>query len=183
MKFVTASYIGHTEEKGSKFLAFLCPFELFESTMQDLKLKHPKAVHFVYAYRYFNEFQQIVENSSDDGEPRGTSGKPVLKVLQGNELVNSAVIVVRYFGGTKLGTGGLVRAYSDSANEAIKEATLEEFEFLEVENFEVAYNELSKIEYKIAQLHLQIISKDFGEKVNIKIQGTKEKLIKLFEMI
>ena len=85
-------------------------------------VKHPKARHHVYAYRYLNEYEQIVENSSDDGEPKGTSGKPSLHVLAGHELINTAVIIVRYFGGIKLGTGGLVRAYSDAVNSVINNA-------------------------------------------------------------
>jgi len=77
-----------------------------------LKIEHPKARHIVYAYRELNEFNQIIENSSDDGEPKGSSGVPVLNVLRGEEFINVAILVVRYFGGIKLGIGGLVRAYT-----------------------------------------------------------------------
>ena len=83
MKFVQKEFTETLEEKKSKFLAFLVPYKDFDKTMQRLRVEHPKAVHFVYAYRYLNEFEQIVENSSDDGEPRGTSGKPTLAVLSG----------------------------------------------------------------------------------------------------
>ncbi|MGN8592033.1 UNVERIFIED_CONTAM: YigZ family protein, partial [Campylobacter jejuni] len=79
--------------------------------------------------RTLNEYNQIIEDKSDDGEPKGTSGIPSLNVLRGYDLVNTAVITVRYFGGTKLGTGGLVRAYSDAANAAINNASLLTFEF------------------------------------------------------
>ena len=107
------------EEKKSKFHSFLVPYSQFEEKLEELKKSHPKARHFVTAFRYLNEYGQIVEGSSDDGEPKGTSGKPTLKVLQGHNLVNVAIITVRYFGGTLLGTGGLVRAYSDVANLAV----------------------------------------------------------------
>jgi len=69
-----------------------------------LRESHPKARHIVYAYRELNEFEQIVENSSDDGEPKGSSGVPVLNVLRGEDFINVAILVVRYFGGIKLGT-------------------------------------------------------------------------------
>ena len=98
MKFVQKEFTATLEEKKSKFLAFLVPYKDFDKTMQRLRQEHPKAVHFVYAYRYLNEFEQIVENSSDDGEPRGTSGKPTLAVLSGAGIINSAAIIVRYFG-------------------------------------------------------------------------------------
>ena len=120
MKFVQKEFSYTIEEKKSKFISYLFPYSNFDEVMKRLREEHPKAVHFVYAYRYLNEFEQIVENSSDDGEPKGTSGKPTLAVLSGADIVNSAVVIVRYFGGTKLGTGGLVRAYSNSANEVIK---------------------------------------------------------------
>ena len=115
-------------EKQSRFIAHLMPFRMYEEVLAALRAEHPKARHFVTAFRYINEFDQVVEGSSDDGEPRGTSGKPTLAVLQGSDLINVAVVTVRYFGGTKLGTGGLVRAYSDAANLAVKAAALEPYQ-------------------------------------------------------
>ena len=124
MYYITSHFSATYEEKQSKFIAHLIPYNLYTNTLETLKNEHPKARHFVTSYRYLNEFDQIVEHSSDDGEPKGTSGKPTLCVLQGQELINTAVIVVRYFGGTKLGTGGLVRAYSDAVNMAVNLAEL-----------------------------------------------------------
>ena len=132
MKYVQKEFSSVYEEKKSKFYAFLAPYKEFDDVMKRLKDKHPKARHFVYAYRYLNEFDQIIENSSDDGEPKGTSGKPCLNVLAGNELINRFVIVVRYFGGVKLGTGGLVREYSDAVNSVINISKLETYEKLEL---------------------------------------------------
>lgn len=101
-----------TEEKKSRFLATLVPYDQFADTLANLRKAHPKANHHVTAYRYLNDEDQMIEHGKDDGEPSGTSGMPCLKVLQGRDLINVGVIVTRYFGGTKLGTGGLVRAYS-----------------------------------------------------------------------
>lgn len=110
------------EVKKSKFIATLAPFKDFESLNKALRDEHPKAAHVVWAYRYLNEFGQIVENSSDDGEPKGSSAPALLAALRGAELIDTCALVVRYFGGIKLGIGGLVRAYGASANEAIKSA-------------------------------------------------------------
>ena len=110
------------EVKKSKFIATLAPFRGFESLNKALRDEHPKAAHVVWAYRYLNEFAQIVENSSDDGEPKGSSAPALLAALRGAELVDACALVVRYFGGIKLGIGGLVRAYGASVNEAIKSA-------------------------------------------------------------
>ena len=80
--------------------------------------------------RYINEFDQIVENQTDDGEPKGSAGKPSLDVLRGAELVNTALITVRYFGGIKLGIGGMVRAYGGAVNEVISQSNLVKYEKL-----------------------------------------------------
>ena len=72
LKYVQNEFENCYEEKKSKFIAFFMPYDKFDVVMKNLKDKHPKARHFVYAYRYLNEFEQIVENCSDDGEPRGT---------------------------------------------------------------------------------------------------------------
>ena len=120
------------EVKKSKFIAFLIAFDDFEFFKNTLKNEHPKAAHIVWAYRFLNEFDQIVENSSDDGEPKGSSAPAVLNALRGSQIINTACLVVRYFGGIKLGVGGLVRAYGSAANEAIKSAKeLEILEFYE----------------------------------------------------
>ena len=163
------------EEKKSKFISHICPYSEFDSLLKTLKDEHPKARHFVYAYRYLNQYSQIVENSSDDGEPKGTSGKPTLAPLQGKEIVNTAIITVRYFGGVKLGTGGLVRAYSDSANLAIKDA--EFFEYEDEDEFvdEVEYSNLQRFEYLANKHKIKIINKDFSQNVILTIKTTKEK--------
>jgi len=147
--------------------------------MNRLKSEHPKARHFVYAYRYLNEFDQIVENSSDDGEPKGTSGKPCLSVLAGQEIINTAVIVVRYFGGVKLGTGGLVRAYSDSVNEVLQISEFKPYQKLISKILECEYTELSQLEYLLNQEEITIKSKDFSTKVSLEIELTAEQCNKL----
>ena len=174
MKFVQKEFSCTIEEKKSKFIAFLMPYSMFDEVMARLRTEHPKARHFVYAYRYLNEFDQIVENSSDDGEPKGTSAKPSLAVMAGNELINTAVIIVRYFGGIKLGTGGLVRAYGDSVNEVIKNASFKEYQKLMEKTLIFDYAELSKLEYLLNQENINIISKEFDSQINLKIELTNE---------
>ncbi|PHO11635.1 YigZ family protein [Malaciobacter marinus] len=176
MKYVKKEFYEIFEEKKSKFIAHLFPSKNFDEVMNRLKKEHPKARHHVYAYRYLNELEQIVENSSDDGEPKGTSGKPSLNVLAGNELINSAVIIVRYFGGVKLGTGGLVRAYSDSVNKVIKNSELFIYEKLENLTIRCDYSELSKLEYDLHLLEINILNKEFNTDVTLFLQATKEKL-------
>ncbi|EAL3126754.1 YigZ family protein, partial [Campylobacter jejuni] len=109
--------------------------------------EHPKAVHFVYAYRVLNDFNQIVEDKSDDGEPKGTSGMPTLNVLRGYDLINAALITVRYFGGIKLGTGGLVRAYSDAANTVINNSSLLSFELKKNITIAIDLKNLNRFEH------------------------------------
>jgi uncharacterized YigZ family protein len=163
------------EIKGSKFIAHIMPMSMYEDQMRHLRELHPKAVHWVSAYRYLNEFDQIVEHSGDDGEPKGTSGKPTLSVLQGHELINAAIITVRYFGGTKLGPGGLVRAYAEAANAAYAQAELLPYEKLFLQKIECNYSAVSMVEYESTQKNIRILSKEFGEKGAIfEIEGTGE---------
>ena len=175
MKFVQEA-ISHTLEiKKSKFITHICPFEEFDDMMKDLKLKHSKARHFVYAYRYLNKFEQIVENCSDDGEPKGTSGRPSLKVLNGAKIVNSAVIIVRYFGGIRLGTGGLVKAYSDAVNLVCEASIFKTYEKLEIKVLKLKYSQLSQMEYILNSYKIKIKSKQFDENINLTLVSTIEK--------
>ncbi len=176
MYYITSHFSATYEEKQSKFIAHLIPYNLYTNTLETLKNEHPKARHFVTSYRYLNEFDQIVEHSSDDGEPKGTSGKPTLCVLQGQELINTAVIVVRYFGGTKLGTGGLVRAYSDAVNMAVNLAELIIYKKEKIEMISFSYSDMGRVEYECSQLEITIVEKFFDSDVRFKIQAEEESL-------
>src|SRR5881394_2188011 len=109
------------KDRGSKFIAFAFPVETvddFKKQLQVLKKDHPKAVHHCFAYRIGTDGNNF--RSSDDGEPSGTAGKPILGQIDSKELVNVAVIVVRYWGGTLLGVPGLINAYKVSAAMALQ---------------------------------------------------------------
>ena len=118
MKYPQQPVYAETEEKRSRFIAELIPVTAethLRERQQELRLQHPKASHVCTAFRIMNDLHQISEGFSDDGEPGGTAGAPMLRVLQHHDLINCAVLITRYFGGTKLGTGGLQRAYSQAA--------------------------------------------------------------------
>ena len=171
------------EVKQSKFIAHLVPYSDYESTLKSLKSQHPKARHFVTAFRYLNEFNQIVEHSSDDGEPKGTSGKPSLMVLQGQDLINSAVIIVRYFGGTKLGTGGLVRAYSDAVNLALNEVQLVEYKQEVQKSISIEYTDVRFVDYECVAFDVTILEKIFDTKTLYKIKASEENMKKFLEKV
>lgn len=108
------------EIKKSKFIGLYFPVRSQDEVVEilnNLKKEHKKATHICYAYRLTNPFS---EKAFDDGEPFGTAGKPILNVLQKQDKKDSLLVVVRYFGGIKLGAGGLVRAYSKTASETLK---------------------------------------------------------------
>lgn len=108
------------EIKKSKFIGLYFPVKSQDKVVEilnNLKKEHKKATHICYAYRLTNPFS---EKAFDDGEPSGTAGKPILNVLQKQDKKDSLLVVVRYFGGIKLGAGGLVRAYSKTASETLK---------------------------------------------------------------
>ena len=183
MKYTdTLSALTH-EVKQSKFIAYLVPYSDYESTLKKLKSEHPKARHFVTAFRYLNEFNQIVEHSSDDGEPKGTSGKPSLMVLQGQGLINSAVIIVRYFGGTKLGTGGLVRAYSDAVNLVLNEARLFEYKQEIEQIISIEYTDVRFVDYECEIFEINIIEKSFDTKIVYKIKASEENMKKFLQKV
>jgi uncharacterized YigZ family protein len=177
MVTVDSIFTDAIEIKQYKFMADLMPITLYESEMKHLREKHPKAVHFVSAYRMLNEYDQIVEYSGDDGEPKGTSGKPTLSVLQGHELINAAMITVRYFGGTKLGPGGLVRAYAEAANTAVAQAVLHPYKKLFQKKVQCLYPVISKLEYEVLAQGVMILNKEFtAHGAVITIEGTQEQL-------
>lgn len=137
-------------EKKSRFIATVMPIENekeAQAFIEELKKKYWNASHNVFAYQIGdrNEIQRF----SDDGEPSGTAGMPVLDVLKGEQIKNTVVVVTRYFGGTLLGTGGLVRAYGKAAKEGIKKAIVIEKVLYKVMKVIVDYTLSGKVQYAI----------------------------------
>jgi len=177
MNTIEKAYSATTEVNRSKFITHLVPMSQYEGLQNRLKAEHPKANHVVYALRYLNEFDQVVENSSDDGEPKGCAGVPALNVLRGEELINCAVLIVRYFGGIKLGTGGMARAYALAVKSVVKETTLVPYEKEMEYSFETSYSDVDKTLYRLKQLGLVRYERDFGvNSVEWKIKGSEEKI-------
>lgn len=181
MKTINQNYYTQIEVKKSVFIAHLCPFVLFKDTLHTLKQKHSKATHFVYAYRYLNEFNQIIEDKSDDGEPKGTSALPCLNVLRGSELINVVVIVVRYFGGIKLGTGGLVRAYSSAVNAVLDMAHLCEFACKKSVNLNVNLSVFARVEHYLLKNKLEFSKKFSTDRAQLTIKMSENEQKALLE--
>ncbi|MDR1007691.1 MAG: YigZ family protein [Campylobacteraceae bacterium] len=150
------------EIKKSIFIAYAAPISEFDALRAKLKVQHPKAAHIVWAYRGLNEYSQIVENGSDDGEPKGTSAQSILNVLRGAEFVNICVLVVRYFGGVKLGTGGLVRAYGTAAKIVLDEAKTYFYEQKEEFIFACKYAFVPRAEHFLQKLGVEFENRTFG---------------------
>ena len=152
MNCISGVFVAETEAKRSRFIARIVPFSHFSGLQDQLKKEHPKSSHVVYAWRRINEYEQIVEQCSDDGEPKGCAGQPLLNVLRGADLIETAILVVRYFGGIKLGTGGMVRAYSAAAKAAVQEARIEKWQRRERLFFQSAYSAQRQILYQLERL-------------------------------
>lgn len=164
-------------EKKSKFIANMYKVESVEQAeekIKNIKKKYFDAKHHCIAYRV-QDNNQILEKFSDDGEPSGTAGAPMLTILQKNNLCNVVVIVTRYFGGILLGTGGLVRAYSDVTINAIKESILvEKVEGVQIK-LKTEYANLEIFKYYCKKNNIKIIKTDYQEEILIKIELEKDK--------
>ena len=157
-----------------------------ETFINEIKEKYSDASHNVNAYK-LGIGDNAIEYADDDGEPAGSSGPPVLKAIQGADLTNTVIVVTRYFGGTKLGIGGLIRAYGDTARLAIKSAGKKKLELIYKLQISGDYNVIGTILGQIESFNGKIISTEYdnqGGKVLLYIkpnrfQELKETLIEL----
>lgn len=172
--------------KKSKFICNLIKVETqeeAENTIKQIKKKYHDARHNCVAYRVVED-EKIIEKASDDGEPSGTAGGPMLNILQKNNLCNILVIVTRYFGGILLGTGGLVRAYSDATIEAIENAEKVEKCFGQEAEVQIEYNNLETFKHYCKINNIFIEDFTYSDTIICKIQledGIKQKVIEDFE--
>lgn len=170
-------------EKKSKFIANLFYIENIEEAgkiIKETRKKYFDARHNCIAYRVIED-GQIIERFSDDGEPSGTAGAPMLNILQKNGYVNVLIVVTRYFGGILLGTGGLVRAYSDSLTLAIEKSIKIEKRLGNQLEVIVDYSELDNFKYYCRNNKINIIESTFEEKIICKIEMENDKKEKLVE--
>lgn len=182
---IEKSSIYELTEKKSKFIACLMYIESkeeAESLIKEFKKKYHDARHNCSAYRVLDD-GLIYEKSSDDGEPSGTAGAPMLNILQKNNLCNILVIVTRYFGGILLGTGGLVRCYSDATNGAIDRAEKLEVKLGIEFKLTIDYNNMESFKYYCKKNDINIIDADYSEKIILKVEIEDEKNKKFIEDI
>ncbi|OZY84228.1 YigZ family protein [Cellvibrio mixtus] len=161
-----------TEEKNSDFLTFLHPVTSREEAMTHVdgyRKQYPDASHVCWAYVIGNTRQPKTQAFSDDGEPSGTAGKPMLHVLTERDVGNSLAVVVRYFGGVKLGAGGLVRAYSGAVSEAVNRAQLVQVTPSVQLNVMVDFARETKVRHLVNVYQGQIVDVAYASEVSIDI--------------
>ena len=188
-EFITIKEHIETEivEKKSKFIGdlfYVESSEEAESKIKEIKKKYFDAKHHCIAYRTI-ENGQIIEKSSDDGEPSGTAGAPMLNILQKNNIVNVLIVVTRYFGGILLGTGGLVRAYSNTLLKAIENSSKIKKCLGEELEVGLEYSEFETFKYYCKNNKIKITNTKYLENIICKIEleeEKKQKIIKDFEI-
>ena len=174
-KTVKKDAFAEMEIKKSRFLAHIAEVrseEEAEELIKETKKKYYDASHSCSAYILNSD--KGIRHSSDDGEPSGTAGKPILDVISGAGLSNVIVIVTRYFGGTELGTGGLVRAYSGATAEVLKNSEIVEVTDARLTEFVIDYGLLPKLQHICMELGIIIYETEYFEKVKISVLITKE---------
>ena len=168
---------GEIVEKKSRFIADVACVRSEEEALafiEKIRKKYWDARHHCYAYVI--GASQSCMRSSDDGEPQGTAGHPMLDVLTGEEIYDVCVVVTRYFGGTLLGTGGLVRAYSKAAQEGLKNSVIIEKRLGKVVEILTDYTGLGKMQYLTASKKIPVIETLYEDNVKMKILLTPEQL-------
>lgn len=183
-KTLSKESMAEYKDRGSKFIAYAYPLSIeadFTALLDKLKKEHPKARHHCFAWRLGMDSNRYRAN--DDGEPSGTAGRPILGQIDSFGLTNVGVIVVRYFGGTLLGTSGLIEAYRDSTAEALRNAEI--IEKIIEDTFEIIfeYDKMPNVMNALKKLNINVLSQDFNEngviKITIRQSETDEKLIQM----
>lgn len=161
---------GEIIEKKSRFIATVRLVETEEEALafiEEMRKKYWNATHNCFAY-VIGEHRETVR-CSDDGEPGGTAGRPMLDVLLGEEIYNTAVVVTRYFGGTLLGTGGLVRAYSRAVQEGLAQSKVIEKRYGAILEIGTDYNGLGKIQYLIGERKIPVLESEYTDTVKLRV--------------
>lgn len=149
-------------EKKSRFIGYAQPVASEDEAnafIEEIRKKHYDARHNCYAFAIGKE--NTLYRFSDDGEPQGTAGKPILEVISGNQVTDICIVVTRYFGGTLLGTGGLVRAYTEAAKRALQNAGIHERKRMQITDIICTYNDSGKVQYILSSNDIMIENTDY----------------------
>lgn len=160
------------EIKKSRFVGVIMPCQTEDDALRklgQLARQHPQANHLAFAWRIRQPEGFLTERFHDAGEPSGTAGRPILAPMEGQHLINAVIGVIRYFGGVKLGTGGLTRAYGAAAKQAIADADIVKWVEMAEMTLEIDYSQLQLLEYQLKQLRGEIIDQNFTDKVVVKL--------------
>ena len=169
--------VAEFKDRGSKFIAHAYPVgtaDEFKKYLQELKKEHPKAVHHCFAYRIGMDGNTF--RSSDDGEPSGTAGKPILGQIDSKELINVGVIVVRYWGGTLLGVPGLINAYKTTAALALQVTAIVQKQVEINYSIEFDYTQMNEVMLIIKQYNCTVIKQEMQLFCNINTGIPKNRL-------
>ncbi len=175
---------GEIVEKKSRFIGYVHHVETEEDAnafVLEIKKKHYDARHNCYAYVLGQE--QPLLRFSDDGEPGGTAGKPILEVLTGAGLCDVCIVVTRYFGGTLLGTGGLVRAYTDAAKACIQATKIVHKQLVYPVSLTTNYNDFGKVQYLLGSEHIQVTNSSYGENVEVTVEVPYDEYDRISKML
>ena len=178
---ISQSYTFEEILKKSRFIGFIAPCENEQAVMAELKnqhLLHPHANHIAFAYRLKTD-SGIIYRFNDAGEPSGTAGKPILQHLEGKNLINTVAIVIRYFGGVKLGAGGLTRAYSHAVKQAIELAILHPHIEMTTLNFTLDYEQFQLFEYALKKVEGKIVEQNFAGQIQLTVKLPSKDVIAL----
>ena len=177
IKTIKEQVSGEIIEKKSKFIANVFCVETAneaEEKIKEIKNKYYDAKHNCFAYLIMGENNEIIKKASDDGEPSGTAGLPILQILEKRNLSNILVIVTRYFGGILLGTGGLLRAYSDATINALDKAKIIEKTLgLEI-IIETTYKDVEQVKYYLEKQKTKITNVNYQENVELLVEIPEE---------
>lgn len=169
-KTIIRESLGEFKDRGSKFIAYAYPVYTeadWQERLEEVRKLHPKARHHCYAYRLGLDGNNYRAN--DDGEPSGTAGRPILGQIDSFELTNVFVVVVRYFGGTLLGTSGLINAYKLSAADALEKAEVIEKTVEDIYRLTFDYALMSNVMNAVKKLDLEMVQQDFGTIGNLDV--------------
>lgn len=159
-------------EKKSRFIGYTASVQTEDEAaafIEGIRKKHYDARHCCYAYSIGLDNQPLLR-FSDDGEPQGTAGKPILEVVQGSGVRNICIAVVRYFGGTLLGTGGLVRAYTDAAKAGLEASVIRQRRRLVEAELSAEYPDLGRLQYLIGNADAEVTDTVYTERVLVKVR-------------